>query len=785
MQKTEDRNFYENYNETSVVVETIYEYILHWKWFVLSVLLCLLTAVALILIKQKEYKPMVSVLLNEEKGRGKNSADLDLETLGILSTTNNIENEISILKSPDLMFRVVDSLNLQSTYFVKSRFRRTEIYGESPFRVEHSIANPLSMDHINLSIQKNATSYTVSGYYLNNQKEEFHIDVTDEVFPIGINIPGDSLEIRIILTGQEVVDNEKYFVEIRNINSTTAHLCSSLHIAQTSKSSSILNLSLLVNNSGKGVAILKELIKQYNAMNVRTNNEIAYNTALFINERLVEIARELGDAENEVVDYKQKYKITDLDSEAILFIHQTGQNEQKLLEIETQLNIIGLVERFITDPSNKLSIIPNLGISDQTLEQIITEYNSKLLGNELLLRGTGDGSPARIRLTEEIDNMHRNILTSIKNVKAAYEISKKDILRLSSSTQSRVRNVPQQEKDLIEKVRQQKIKEDLFLFLMQKREKTNLAIASTANKARIVSSMQLNVSPIAPQSKTILIVAFVIGLLVPIIVIYLANLLKIQVKNKTELEKLSNVAIIGEICKNRMQEHIVISPNENSIISELFRSLRNNVNFVLKQQQNKIILITSTMSGEGKTFISINLSLSFALAGYKILLVDADIRKSKVKRYMGITYSGKGLTDYISEEGTDWRKYICRNPDFKNFDILVSGTIPPNPNELLMNSKMHAFLKEARNEYDFVIVDTAPVAIVSDTYLLNDTTDITLYVVKENTTPKALITSFVNRQKTEEKLRNMYLVLNNTVLDNDYKYGYGKDYRYRYGYKYE
>lgn len=757
-------------SDTTSITDIIFDYLRYWKWFIISVVLFLTIGAIVILVTQKQYKSSLSILLNEDKSSGKgNAAEFDLEAFGLLSTTNNIENEVAILLSPDLMRSVVDTLNLQTVYYVTKRFRKIELYDQSPFYVNtESVNEEAKTENVQFYIQKNGTEYEICGIYKDKK-------ISNKYQSLPVKMDLNNVIINIQLTGKEIVEGEKYYIQINNIYSTVSALCGGLSVSPTSKASSVLNIGLIGNNTKKGATILRELVKQYNEMNVNIKNEIAYNTAVFINDRLKEISVELGDAEESVVGYKQRNQITDLNTEAQLFVQQTGQNEQKLMEVENQLNIISLIERFVSDPANKYAVIPNIGIADAGLSQIINEYNNKLLASEIQLKGMGEENPTRMRLSEDINNMRSSISASIKNVKQAYNITKQDILRQSSANKSRVLSVPQQEKGLLEKVREQRIKENLFLFLMQKREETNLSIASTASKARIIVSPQENILPIAPKSQIIILSVLILGFLCPIVVIYVINLFRTQIRNRNELEKSSNVSIIGQIARNEINDQVVIRSNQNSGIAEMFRSLRNNLNFIFKHKSNQIILVTSTTSGEGKTFISINLAVSFALSGKKILLVGGDIRNPKLKNYANIAEK-RGLSDYLVSNNS-WKNYVNNSNIDNNLQIMFAGTIPPNPNELLMNPRLKEFLAEAKREYDFIIIDTAPVGLVSDTYLIDEYVDITLYIVRENVTPKAAV-DFINTQKEEGKLTNMYLVLNDSYLDSNYRYGYGKAYGY-------
>lgn len=767
---------WEDNNDNVSLAEVFYEYIRYWKWFVISIILCVALGVVVILTTQRQYKSSLSVILNEEKNASNNGgAELSLDVLG-LSTTNNIDNEIAIFSSPDLLSSVIDSLNLQTTYYVENVFRKMEIHSESPFYVTYKEIKKEFSGNINFYIEKNNTGFTLKGNYLRVDGNQIPINQTVEKFPAKIFLPDSVGCVEMYTTGQNIKELEKYYVLIKDKPATLGQLSSGLMVSPTTKASSVLNLSLVVNNVERGGLILKELVKQYNEMNVRVNNEMAFNTALFINERLKEIAIELGDVEKDVVDYKQRNRIADLSSEAQLFVQQTGQNQQKLMEVETQLNVIGLVDRFVNDSSNDLKLIPNLGVSDPALSQIITEYNSKILDSDALLKSTGEENPMRMRLTEEINNMRNSISSSLMNVKQAYTISKRDLQRMSGTTQARIQSIPQQEKGLIEKVRQQQIKESLFLFLMQKREETNLAIASTSDKARLIASPQLRLLPIAPKSRVILLATFIIGLLIPIVVIYTINLFRTKVSGRGELEKLSRISVIGQIGKNDFKDNIVIGEGKNTGIAEMYRALRNNLNFTLNDKDKNVLLITSSLSGEGKTFVSVNLAVTYALSGKKVLLIGADIRRPRLKEYISVK-TNRGLSDFLVDQSRDWKNYVNSSGLHSNMDVMLAGTIPPNPNELLMNPKLEGFFDDIKEVYDIIILDTAPVGLVSDSYQISKYADVTLYVVRENVTPKDAV-NFINTQKKESRLKNMYLVLNGASLDSSYKYGYGKGYGY-------
>jgi len=764
--------------ETSLF-DIVYEYIRHWKWFILSIALCLAVGFIFIMTSEKQYKPSISILLDEDRnktGRSSNASGMSLDELGLLSTTSNIDNEIAILTSPDLMRSVVDSLNLTTSYYVRERFRDRELYIDAPFIATFSKKKDDFEGQINLTVTKNGSNFDIQGKYIINKNEEIIIDEQLQQLPATITLPDDRGTISLSSSGNTILENENYYIYISNPIIVANSLNKALSVVQTSKNSSALNMSLLTNNTMKGATILKELVRQYNVQNTRINNEIAYNTALFINERLKEITVELSDVERDVVSYKQQHNIADLASEAQMSIHQSGQNRERLMDIETQLNVVNMVEQFVNDPSKELAVIPNLSVSDPALSQIINEYNTKLLNSEMLLNSTGEENPMRKRVIEEIKNMRSSISGSLKNVKEAYNISKQDLQRLSGSTMYKIQTIPQQEKGLLERVRQQQVKESLFLFLMQKREETNISIASISDKARIIASPQLKIEPIAPKSQIILLASLILGFLIPVVIIYVINLFKTKITSRADLERLSKVSVISQINKNK--DPLIVQSDPNSDTTELFRLLRNNLNFIIKNQYHKVIVVTSTLSEEGKTFVSANLALTYALSNKKVLLIGGDIRKPKLKKLLAPN-AKKGLSDFLVSDTNDWHDYINEYEASPNLSIMTSGIIPPNPNELLMSPKLNIFLSEAKNEYDIIIIDTAPVGMVSDTYLFDNNIDVTLYVVRENVTRKDSI-NFVNIQKKENRLHNMYLVLNDSSLDkhSGYRYGYVKGYGY-------
>ncbi|MBP1617642.1 MAG: capsular exopolysaccharide family [Bacteroidetes bacterium] len=757
--------------------EIVAPYLRNWKWFILSIPVCMAVGFYSVLTTEKLFKSSETILINQNSNKSSNApSGLNFDDLGLLSSNTNIDNEILTFSSPDLMREVVDTLNLTTRYYTKEGFRDKELFKSSPFVATYSKRKTDFPGQINLTIVKKENAYSIDGQYALPSGTNIVLSKKVPSFPVTLSLPDTLGFIVLEATGKAVVPDAEYELNISSPNNVAQGLAGALSVSQTSKSSSALKMEIAINNVDKGNAILVELVRQYNIQNNKANNEISYNTALFINERLKEIATELGDVESDMVNYKQQNKIADLPSEAQLSIQQSGQNYQKLMDAETQLSIINMVDRFVKDPANDMKVIPNLGVSDPALASIIGDYNLKVVASETLLKNTGVENPTRAKVVDEVRSMHSAIVNSLGNVKQAYRIAKTDAEKLLGVSNTQIHAIPQQEKGLLERARQQQIKENLFLFLMQKREETNISIASISEKAKIVISPRKGVVPIAPNTKMILLVSFLVGLLIPILAIYILGLLQTEVADRGELERLSTVSVIGQIPFS--PDFLALVADPSSSVSELLRTLRNRLDFIFQNKEHKVVLVTSSLKGEGKTFVSINMAMMYAFTGKKVLLVGGDIRRPQLKKLLNLRAS-EGLSDYLACVNDDWKSYIVQPPNFPELDIIISGTVPPNPNELLMSPRLRTFFEDARKEYDIVVVDSAPVGMVSDTYLYSDFVDVTLYIVRENVTPKTAI-QFVNSQKKEGTLKNMYLVLNDSEISQHYgyKYGYGKGYGY-------
>lgn len=766
--------------------EIIFKYLIYWKWIALSVFAFLLLGIFVYFKMDSKYSVSTSILLKEDKGAGASSAGAlgGLADLGLLSTTSNIDNEIAVLTSPNLIKQVVLDLELYTSYYRCGFLKDVEVYKQCPYYVKLADTSPVQLDgDLELLIEQESNGgIKLEGKYT-VEKEKIDINERLESLPGFVTLPEKLgrlyIEKRQIQVKDSTELSDNYKVYIQNAQYLAFDLAEDISVVTSTKKSSVLDIGLTVLNVEKGIDFLNSVVASYNAVNVQDNNEIALNTSDFIDDRLKVISKELGSVENDLVNYKKEQGIADLGAEAKIFVEQTSNLEQRRISIETQIKTIEFVEVFIQQKENNYKFIPNLGIIDPGLSEVIARYNASLLGYQRLERSTSSDSPSRIKALQELNNTRESIEGAVNNVKKALNISKNEVDRQVLQLSSRVRSVPSQEMGLLEVTRQQQIKQSLYLYLMKLKEETNITMASTSDKAKVITDPIIPKEPTSPKRNIILLASIFLGLVIPIAIIYLRDLLKVAVSDKQELESLLKVSIIGEIIKKETDGNaIVVNPRDTSPIVELFRALRNNIQFMLGSENNKnVILVTSTIPGEGKTFVSINLAVSFTLSDKKVLLIGVDVRNPKLAIDMNFK-KGAGLTSYLSGSEPNWKSLLVHLKDHPNLDILQAGAIPPNPNELLMKPEMKELLVQARADYDIIIMDSAPVGVVSDTFLLGSLADMTVYVTRENVTPKRAI-DFVNTIREDNKLPNVCIVYNGAELSkNKKRYGYGHTYGY-------
>lgn len=774
----------------------LFKYIIRWPWFIASVIFCLVCAWLYLKVTTPVYNINASIIIKDDKKGGNTGNDLSaFEDLGIISSSKNIDNEIEILRSKSLIKDVVSELGLYISYSGEGRFQKPDLYGSSPVFVHflpedaERLKAPILLTVNYQSGNQIDVTATINGNTVNKHFTELPAVLSGEAGTLTF-----TSNPAAPITGSGSVD-----VSIVNPLSVAKGYRSALSIEPTSKTTSVVTVSIKNTNKKRGEDFINKLVEIYNKNANNDKNEVAQNTARFIDERISVINQELGTTEQELESFKREAGLTDLSSDAQLAVSEQSAYEKLCVENGTQLNLVQYLSEYIQKPENATATLPaNVGLNDKTLSELIIQYNALILERNRLLRTSSETNPVVRRLESNIQDMRAGILTTIASVRKGLLITKADLDRQAGKYAGRISNAPTQERRFVSIQRQQEIKAGLYLMLLQKREENNIALAATANNAKIIDDALADDFPVSPQSKKIYMMAFVLGLGIPVAIIYILNLLSYRIEGRADVERLTNVSIIGDVPLNDSEDKhaIAVRENDNDIMAETFRSLRTNLLFILGDPDKKVVLVTSTMSGEGKTFIASNLAVSLALLGKKVIIVGLDIRKPGLNKVFRIHHKEKGITVFLSApQSTDLRSMILPSEVSDNLHVLPGGAIPPNPTELLARKSLDDAIELLKKDYDYIILDTAPIGMFTDTQLIARVADASIYVCRADYTHKNDY-QLINELYANKRLPGLCTVING--LDMKKKkygyyygygkygryYGYGKKYGYGYGYGY-
>ena len=569
--------------------------------------------------------------------------------------------------------------------------------------------------------------------------------------------------------------------------------CKNLSIAPTSKTTSVAVISLKNSSLQRGQDFINQLLEMYNRNTNNDKNEIAQKTAEFIDERIGIISKELGSTEANLESFKRDAGITDLTSEAQIALAGNAEYEKKSVENRTQISLVNDLRKYLR--GNEYEVLPsNVGLQDAALIGAIERYNEMLIERKRLLRTSTENNPTIVNLDTSIRAMKANVQATLEGTLQGLMITKESLDREASRYSRRISNAPGQERAYVSIARQQEIKAGLYLMLLQKREENAIALAATANNAKIIDEAIADDIPVSPKRSMIYLIALMLGVGIPVGIIYLIELTKFKIEGRADVEKLTSVPVVGDIPltdeKNDKNGSIAVFENKNNLMSETFRNIRTNLQFMLNNDQ-KVILVTSTVSGEGKSFVSSNLAISLSLLGKKVVIVGLDIRKPGLNKVFQLSNKERGITQYLSNPETDLMELVQPSDVNKNLFILPGGTVPPNPTELLARNGLDKAIETLKKNFDYVILDTAPIGMVTDTLLIGRIADLSVYVCRADYTHKAEYT-LINELSVEKKLPNLCTVINGVDLKKrkyGYYYGYGKygkhyGYGKRYGYGY-
>ncbi len=763
--------------------EILFTYLVYWKWFVICAAVAVAYTAFDLAKKNDEYIVSTSILMKSDRNSG--SADnLMLETLGIRSTQRNLENETEIMRSKSVTLKVVNDLKIHTTYFIKKGLRLVDIYKNTPIYLDidtNVVRNVRGEIRIEAVKGTDKNGYDVQVLY-RNESQSYRLGNT----PVSVSIGGIDFTLTKRPDYPEVA--EDIVITVVSPDIVANHLSKTLIPSVLSKGSTILTMSLRTYNISKAIDVLEKLVYYYNELSINEKNQALVNTGKFIDERIVAIAKELGDVEREIEAYKKDYRLTDPQSNAGMVLGELKSIEQSVFDMDMQLNLLDYVDEFISDKNNEYSVIPTLGITDAAFNTMVDKYNQELVSRARMLHSSSVDNPSIAKIDQNIKVLREGVKNGIEATRKVIELEKSRVQKKGAEVDSKMNMAPEIERQMSEIMRQQSIKNELYIFLLQKREENALSRSLTVPTATIINMPEASGGAVYPQRSKSLMTALAVGLVIPAVIIFIIGLFNVTFKDKIDIERLTDIPVIGEISENETKESFVVKPKSTAPIVELFRLLRNNIQSILDTPERKVVCFTSTTTQEGKTFVSSNTALSFALARKKTILVGLDIRRPQIRKLFSISTS-KGLVSYLSGKETDLDSLIIPSGVSEYLDLLPAGPIPPNPNELLINSSLGTVFEYLREKYEYIIVDSAPVGMVSDTFLLTQYADLNIYVMRANFSSRKYIEVLENLVK-EDKLRQLYILVNAVNIRSKvygykrYGYGYGYGYGSRYGYSY-
>lgn len=782
---------------SSINFQTIYTaVILHWKWFVLSLIICMGCAMIYLRYKTPVYQAYAKLLIKDDdsRGRGGKSGVLTTSNLGIMSNSTGIDNEMEILSSLSIAQQAVRDLKLYVNYSLEGKVKDHLIYNSEPISVDLDPSHLEKLNYpISLEINRKGSSYTVTGEYLNPKTGVTNsIEKTITSFPTRIDTKTGIITLQSNGDRGLLPEGRALKVTILSPKSVAAKYAGSLSVSQTSKTTTIAELVLKDESPQRAVDYLRQLAICYNRQANEDKNEIAVRTEEFINGRLEKINAELGSTEGSLEEYKKRNNMVELKMNAAQAVQNQDVYSQKLAEANTQMALLNSISEYLNDPSNKYQTLPsNVGLSDASATSLIDKYNDIVITRNRLLRSASESSPTVTPLTAQLDDLTSSIKRAMIQARKSMEIERNNIANMYGRYASQTNATPEQERILTQIGRQQDVKSGLYLMLLQKREENSISLAATADKGKLIDDPQY-MGKVSPKSSMIMLIALIMGLAIPAGVIFIVNFMRYKIEGHDDVAKLTSLPIIADVAiaseTAKTKADIVVHENQNNQMEEVFRSLRTNLQFIMAENE-KVVLFTSSTSGEGKTFTAANLAVSFALLDKKVVLVGLDIRKPRLAELFEINDHQHGITNLLTQPdptAADVKKQILKSGISNNLDILMAGPIPPNPAELVARKSLDQVIDILKETYDYVLIDSAPVGLVTDTLQIGRVANATVFLCRADYTPKEAF-GYINDLAKEKKLPNMCVVINGIDMSKKkygYYYGYGRYGKYgRYGHK--
>lgn len=779
----------ENEEKSSFDFAVIYTtLILNWKWFVLSLIICLGAAHIYLRYATPIYQAAAKLLIKEEQNGRRGNSIQSSANLGIISNSNGIDNEMEILKSRTLAQQAVYDLKLYTTYRHEGRIKDHLIYGEQEVNVDMDYEHLKKLNApMNFKITREGRNYHVVGSYFvpidDNSYNPGPVTVDKVITALPATLGTRVGMVKFTQNGNYMLrDGESLKVTMIAPEIAAGKYVGSLSVSPSTKATSIAQLVITDEIPQRAIDYLKQLAIVYNRQANEDKNQIAVRTEQFINQRLEKINAELGNTEGQLENYKKRNNMVQLSMNASTAFSNADSYAQKLNEANTQVALLDELTKYMNEPSNRHQPIPsNVGLNDASATSLINKYNEIALQRNQLLHSASESSPTVTPLTSQLDDLQASIKRAMSQARAGLNIQRNSIASQQGKYQGQISNTPEQERILTQIGRQQEVKSGLYLMLLQKREENSISLAATADKGKLIDN-PVFAGKVTPKDSMILIIAFGLGLAIPALILFLLAFFRYKIEGHDDVAKLTKLPIIADVAiasdRAKTKADIVVQENKNNLMEEIFRSLRTNLQFLMKEH-DKVILMTSTTSGEGKTFIASNVSISFALLGKKVVLVGLDIRKPRLAELFEIDDHHHGITNLLIKDNITWddvNKQIVNSGVNNDLDLLMAGPVPPNPGELVTRKSLEETMDILKEHYDYIIIDTAPVGLVTDTLALGRIANATVYVCRADYTQKSSF-GLINGLAYEKKMPNMSIVLNGVDLSKKkygYYYGYGK-----------
>ena len=752
-------------HSSNLLSQAIFRFTPYWPLFLLLVILGIGCAWAYLKYATPMYETTATLLIKDEKKGAVESKTI--ESLDQLSTKKIIENEMEVIQSATLIEQVVRHLNLYAPVSQEKKFKDVTAFSSSPIQVQlASLENMVPVNKVHFRFNKSNLTVNIDG----------------ESYPVNTWINTKSGKLKFILkTPAKDFSQEEFYFSFVSPKSVISSIRQRLKVSTSNKMTSIINLSLVDDDPNRGEAILNELVATYSKANIQDKNILADNTMAFIDERLKSVEQDLNNIEKKIQRYKSQSNAVDIGTQGRLFLENVSNNDQKLSDINMQLAVLGEVEHYVNSGNNAIGVVPStLGISDPTLSNLVEKLYTSELEYENLKKTTGENSPSMIAVVDRIARIKPSIVNNIQSQRASLNASRKNLSATNGAYFSGLRTIPQKERELIDINREQSIKNGIYTFLLQKKEETALSYASTVSDSRVIDKAQSSDRPVSPKKKVVYLASVLISLLCGVMFVFARESFSRKIMFRHEIEKFSDLPIIAEIGIEKSRNTVVIEDGKKTFLAEQFRRLRMALTYMGVSSSQKKVLVTSSVSGEGKSFVAINLALTLALTNKKVVLLDFDLNNPSMSKNLQLP-ERTGITEYLNGESSI-AEIIHPSDLNSNLHIISTGKLPGNPTELILNGRAKELINHLDSLYDYIIIDTAPVMPVTDAYVISQLCDTTLYVVRHNFTQKVFIERLDVNNRINS-LKNVAIVFNAVtprgIGNSSYGYGYG------YGYLYE